>query len=201
MYIIDCNVCRCATTGFIDVSLCTNRHCFKGHKADSCSYGDILRFGNQLCSCSDISYFIDRQCIKLDKEIVQNLELDELLKLIEIGKSWRRLRELQSDICKPDSMYTVDCNQCICNSGHLVCSNKGCDPKPHLRHEKMSEMNETLPELKSNDDKCKPGKKYRYKCNSCVCSSGGYPTCTTMICLEDFVLDAKALRTVLSPKT
>lgn len=201
VYVIECNVCRCATTGFLDVSLCTNRHCFQGHKADSCSYGDILRFGSQLCSCSDISYFIDRQCIKLDKEIVQNLETEELLKLVEIGKSWRRLTELQVDSCKTEMTYTVDCNQCICNKGNLACSQQVCDSKPSLRHEKKPQMIQTLPELKSDDDTCNPGQKYRYKCNSCVCTSEGYPSCTTMICLEDFVLDANALRSVFSAKT
>ncbi|KAI5631045.1 pacifastin inhibitor (LCMII) domain-containing protein [Phthorimaea operculella] len=41
-----------------------------------------------------------------------------------------------------------------------------------------------LPELKSDTEPCEPGKKYRYKCNTCSCNKKGVPSCTTMICLD-----------------
>lgn len=202
LYLFDCNVCRCSSNGYIDIKLCTNRYCYQGHKADTCIYGDFLRLDSEICSCSDINYYIDRLCVKILKHIVQKLETNDIIKLVDIGKSWRRLQDLQSHNCSSETTYTVDCNQCVCVEGHLVCSTKICkqDLRPVFRNDKPGVKNESenLPVLRSGGDLCEPGKKYRYKCNICSCSPDGVPSCTTMICLEDFMLDVKAVRGALS---
>uniref|UniRef100_A0A2A4J4A4 Pacifastin domain-containing protein n=1 Tax=Heliothis virescens TaxID=7102 RepID=A0A2A4J4A4_HELVI len=200
LYLFDCNVCRCPPTGIVDVTQCTTRYCGEGHKADMCLYGDIIRFENEICSCSDINYFIDRLCVKVQNQVVQTLLADEVRKLDDIGRSWRRLRDLQTDFCDPNVMYNVDCNRCACTDGHLVCTKRICEEvitPSSLREEKLNEVD--LPELAQvNGALCEPGKQYRFKCNICSCGFDGHASCTTMVCLEDVVLDEKALRGLLS---
>lgn len=203
-YIIDCNICRCESNGFIDVSECTNRYCTTRHKADTCDYGDVLRMENELCACSDIHFYIDRLCIAIKTRPVQQISAQHLSKLIDVGRSWRRVSELLSDICNTDFVYTVDCNKCVCHDGVLVCTTNICQLKRKiaLRHEKKVDKTksefESLPELHSLDDKCIPGQAYRYKCNTCQCNRNKDLTCGTMICLADYVLDEKDLRGALS---
>ncbi|XP_022818469.1 uncharacterized protein LOC111350967 isoform X2 [Spodoptera litura] len=190
-FLIDCNLCRCSPSGIMDVTLCTNRYCSKGHKADYCAYGDVLRTKTDLCSCSDINYYIDRLCIKILDEPIQIIPTKEILKLDDIKKAGPVLRAA----CNKDDVYEVNCNKCFCKDGELVCTDTVCEYKQgDLKVKKTNEI-EILPELKSV---CQPGKRYRYKCNICTCTKDGFPSCTTMMCLKDYLIDMKSLRGVLS---
>ncbi|XP_049701768.2 uncharacterized protein LOC110381956 isoform X2 [Helicoverpa armigera] len=201
LYLFDCNVCRCPLNGVVDVTQCTTRYCGDGLKADTCVYGDIIRLENEICACSDINYFIDRLCVKIENKVVQTLLPDDVIKLDDIGRSWRRLRDLQTDFCNTDVMYNVDCNRCACVDGHLVCTKRTCEEVKKsfpLRDDRLNEV-EILPELSSlNGTICEPGKQYRLKCNICTCGQDGHASCSTMVCLEDVILDEKALRGLLS---
>ncbi|XP_035452448.2 uncharacterized protein LOC118277659 [Spodoptera frugiperda] len=194
-FLIDCNLCRCSPKGIIDVTLCTNRYCGQGHKADICAYGDVLRTENELCSCSDINYYIDRLCIRILNEPIQIVPTREIMKLDDVGKTRSVLRV----DCNTDAVYEVNCNKCLCKNGDLVCTDAVCEHKKGaVRAEKKNEI-EILPELKSVVGAvCQPGRRYRYKCNICSCTKDGFPSCTTMVCLEDYVLDIKSLRGLLS---
>ncbi|CAB3249135.1 unnamed protein product [Arctia plantaginis] len=204
LYIIDCNVCRCDTTGFINVTACTTRHCTSGHKADPCQIGDILRTDEQICACSDVNFYIDRLCVSIQDHPVQKVSEVALTKLVEVGESWRRVDDLLSNTCDTEVVYSVDCNKCVCSEAHLICTTKICTlrKKIALRREKWShkikDMFYTLPELHSHKDSCIPGKTYRYQCNTCYCTKDGHPSCATMMCLENYVLDETALRGALS---
>lgn len=200
-YLIDCNICRCSDNNVFDVTLCTSRRCGHGHKAESCINGDILRLENELCVCSDINYYIDRLCINILNEVVQPLETKDVMKLEDIGKTWRLMSELSTELCDSDLKYTVDCRDCACKGGHLVCTTNDCKETKELkklRQERVIEISH-LPELESNvGASCKPGKMYRYKCNVCTCTKHGTPSCTKMVCVQNFDLDLSALRGVLS---
>ncbi|KAF9420495.1 hypothetical protein HW555_003245 [Spodoptera exigua] len=191
LFLIDCNLCRCSSKGFIDVTLCTKRLCGRGHKVDDCAYGDMLRTENEMCRCSDINYYIDRLCIKVLKDPVQKIPAKEISKLDDIEKT----------VCNSEVVYKVNCNTCICKDGNLVCTDTPCEHKKStkvpLRAKKTNEI-KSLPRLKSMNAVCEPGKRYRYKCNVCSCTKDGSPSCTTMICLENYVLDMKSLRGLLS---
>ncbi|KAH9636293.1 hypothetical protein HF086_003260 [Spodoptera exigua] len=191
LFLIDCNLCRCSSKGLIDVTLCTKRHCGKGHKVDDCVYGDMLRTENEMCRCSDINYYIDRLCIKVLKDPVQKIPAKEISKLDDIEKK----------VCNSEMVYQVNCNTCICKDGNLVCTDTACEHKKStkmpLRAKKTTAI-KSLPRLKSMNAVCEPGKRYRYKCNVCSCTKDGSPSCTTMICLENYVLDIKSLRGLLS---
>lgn len=117
------------------------------------------------------------------------------MKLDDVGKPRSVLRV----DCNTDAVYEVNCNKCLCKNGDLVCTDAVCEHKKGVvRAEKKNEI-EILPELKSVVGAvCQPGKRYRYKCNICSCTKDGFPSCTTMVCLEDYVLDIKSLRGLLS---
>lgn len=204
LYVVDCNICRCDSTGFINVAACTNRHCTPGHKADSCQIGDILRTNEEICACSDINYYIDRLCVSVENRPVQKVSQLALSKLVEVGESWRRVNDLLSNTCDTRVVYSVDCNKCVCSEEHLVCTTKICTlrKKLALRHERSSHDGNynfmMLPVLHNPKDSCIPGKIYRFQCNTCYCTKDGHPSCATMMCLEDYVLDETALRGALS---
>lgn len=204
LYAVDCNICRCDSTGFINVTACTNRHCIPGHKADSCQIGDILRTREEICACSDINFYIDRLCVPVQDRPIQKVSQSALTKLVEVGGSWRRVNDLLSNKCDTQVIYSIDCNKCVCSEEHLVCTTKICTlrKKIALRNEKSGrqeiEKFMTLPELRNPKQSCIPGKIYRYQCNTCYCTEEGHPSCATMMCLDDFVLDETALRGALS---
>lgn len=70
----------------------------------------------------------------------------------------------------------------------LKCTGRICEKKTALRKRKNMDF-ESLPILDSQDSACVPGKVYRYQCNTCVC--------TTMVCLEEFVMDFKDLKSAM----
>lgn len=192
-YLIDCNICRCDTNGLIRSSLCTSRTCKQGHKADTCAYGDYLRVDNQICLCSDVNYYIDQLCLNINPNRSQIIELNDLSKIIFFGPNLRTVTE-HGTSCTPHSIYFKDCNRCVCiQDGQLMCTNKNClSPKKDIfslkKRIKMSKKSDflSLPELKNKKARCKPGVKYRLKCNICYCTPRRIASCTTMLCLEDF---------------
>lgn len=200
LHLLECNVCRCGENGFIELSSCTNRRCTIGHKVDPCQHGDILRTKTELCSCSDINLYIDRLCFKVSEAPIQEIRAADIESIMEVGKSWTRSNVVPTNetSCKPHTVLTVDCNKCICTeTGLLACTDKKClKPNPGLRTEAKSSFH-SLPKLKNRDSVCVPNKQYRHKCNTCVCSLKGVPTCTTMICLDDFVVDKAALEATM----
>ncbi|KAG6460629.1 hypothetical protein O3G_MSEX012109 [Manduca sexta] len=193
LYLIDCNICRCESTGVFKPSSCTNRPCASKNKAATCTAGDIERFGNELCACSDVNYFIDKLCSPINEKEVQTVEDRKLEKFVYADQPWRRSFE-DNHRCKQNMTFTIDCNTCVCKKNRLECTNHVCKAKEIGRSKNSVKA---LPELKSPDEKCKPGRKYKYKCNICVCADDGSPTCTNMICLEDFILDLRAFRGAL----
>lgn len=196
LYLIDCNVCQCEPNGFLGTTSCTNRKCIRGHKADSCKTGDFLRTDNEICVCSDINYYIDSLCIKIDDIAVQEVNASDINKFIALDKS---LEEV-NDECVQNKKYTIDCNECTCSKqGRLICSKNECTTEKQVLREKSSSNNtfSFLPVLNRSNEECIPHVKYRFNCNTCTCSAVGSPTCTTMICLQDYMLDLKSLRVAL----
>lgn len=195
-YLLDCNVCECGMKGVIELSSCTNRRCVRVRKIDACTYGDYLRTPEEICTCSDINLYIDRLCVKVKDEAIQLIDRSRLKSIIDIGKTWTRTNEIYVKSCIPGSVLITDCNRCFCTSTESwACTMKGCLPPvlSALRSRKQKNEFYSLPKLNSEKGPCKPGKTYRYKCNSCVCSKKGLPICTSMLCMEDVVLDKKAL--------
>ncbi|XP_046973676.1 uncharacterized protein LOC124540254 [Vanessa cardui] len=186
LFLVDCNVCHCDKSGIIKSSFCTKRQCFGGHKADLCNFGDFLRTNDEICICSDINYYIDRLCVKVDGETIQeisNTKIDEIIQNINpIRKS------MTNETCIPYQKYTIDCNSCICSSkGELVCTNKICK-NDKLESKTKYRDNDflKLTKVEDEEDKCNPGQKYRFKCNTCICTHKKTLSCTTMVCLEDY---------------
>ncbi|OWR48894.1 putative pacifastin-related serine protease inhibitor [Danaus plexippus plexippus] len=185
LFLVDCNVCRCEGSGSIKPSSCTNRICSKGHKADRCRFGDFLRTSQEICICSDIGYYVDRLCVKVKNGVVQQLKTNDIEKIINVYK----MRKAMTDTCIPHKEYKVDCNRCICDStGKFSCSQDVCDKEKTIRTSDLSQDFFNLPFINDENEKCKPGEKYRIKCNTCVCTDDSKLSCTTSVCLEDFLV-------------
>ncbi|XP_063833925.1 uncharacterized protein LOC135083090 [Ostrinia nubilalis] len=194
LYLLDCNVCECGPNGVIEMSLCTNRKCHRGRKVEACSYGDVLRINDEICFCSDINLYIDRLCLKVEDTAVQEINRTDLERIIDIGKSWTRTNEIHLTACVPGSVLIYDCNRCFCTAAEVWgCTMKGCLAPKILRSDNKKNDFYSLPTLKNEKEKCEPGQQYRIKCNSCICSKKNRPICTTMLCMEDIVVDKKAL--------
>lgn len=187
LILIDCNICKCSDNGTIKSPSCTKRLCKKGHKADFCKFGDFLRTYEEICICSDINYYIDRLCVKVEGNSVQEINKTKINQIVENINPIRK--SMVSDSCIPQTKYTIDCNNCICdNNGELVCTNKVCDGN-EKELKITNRLNDffDLPEVKSENDACVPRNKYRFKCNTCICTDKMTLSCTTMVCLENFI--------------
>lgn len=178
LYLIDCNVCKCDTKGLIQATSCTNRHCTTDNKADVCRFGDFLRTDTEICLCSDVNYYVDKLCRKINPKVIQEVNVTDVKLVTDIGFKANKK-------CTAFREYYVDCNHCVCDeSGKLICTKKDCRPKKDAR---KSENN--LPSVRSLKEQCIPGKRYKFKCNTCVCTTKKELSCTTMICKEDFIID------------
>ncbi|XP_045514158.1 uncharacterized protein LOC123707841 isoform X1 [Pieris brassicae] len=185
LYLIDCNVCKCDKSGLIQATSCTNRHCKTATKADFCLFGDFLRTHNEICLCSDVNYYIDKLCKKISPNLIQELNTADTKAVTDVGfKSNKK--------CTAFREYYIDCNHCICEeSGQLLCTKRDC------RQNKVNSRrsnNDELPIVQSVNDLCIPGQKYKLKCNTCICTLNEELSCTTMVCLDDFIIDGLALR-------
>lgn len=192
-YLVECNVCLCPVTGHMTADHCTKRHCKKGFKTESCKPGQFLRLTNEICTCSANGYYIDRLCLKIANFRIQRI-IDKELAVIS-DTSALRSQIMGNEICQKNQVYQADCNFCHCNNaGVFICTSKLCtveSSRSSLRSGNTGESKKTpgsiqLPELEMLDQKCEPGKRYRYKCNKCQCSANGVPICTTMLCVGDF---------------
>ncbi|CAH2242976.1 jg13419 [Pararge aegeria aegeria] len=197
LFLIDCNVCQCDNSGRIRQTSCTNRICTtKPHKADVCKFGDFLRTKDEICICSDINFFIDRLCVKVGEKSLQELQRNDIALLTNTS----HIRKNMDHTCVPLMEYKIDCNICVCDkNSELVCTNKICGSKKSaLRIDDGSLDFYNLPSAQYEGQECVPNEKYRIKCNACVCSKKGTLTCTTMVCLEDFIFDERALADTLN---
>lgn len=191
IYLIDCNICKCSPTRRIDFAFCTSRTCPLRDKGDSCTSAQVYRSAKEFCSCSDLNYFIDKLCIKVKDEIVQKIDEKEISKLLHFGNKLNKIGHFCNDTNNYNTTLTIDCNNCTCRGeGKLICSKHDCAEKTVLRSD-SAEKNASiyLPKLGNINDKCKPGVKYKYKCNTCVCNKVGQAICTSTICVEDLVVD------------
>ncbi|KAJ2940808.1 hypothetical protein O0L34_g10056 [Tuta absoluta] len=187
LYAVGCNVCECRATK-LTADACTNRTCATGGKEEPCKMGQLIRVDQQLCACSRIGTYIDDRCIKLPtKETIQKISSGDIAELTAERPVTPHM------ICEPYSVIQQDCNTCSCSPyGRLTCTNKLCLSNANTGNSTMpfgSSLRASrldLPELKSDKEPCEPGQKYRYKCNTCSCSSNRVLACTTMICLEFF---------------
>lgn len=68
LYLIDCNICKCET------SAC----------------GNILRLDDQICVCSEINYYIDRRCVRINHKIIQKIDINEITKITEVNPPGRK---------------------------------------------------------------------------------------------------------------
>ncbi|KAI5631766.1 pacifastin inhibitor (LCMII) domain-containing protein [Phthorimaea operculella] len=179
IYAVDCNVCECRAAN-LTVDACTNRTCAAGTKEDPCKLGQLVRADQQLCACSQIGYYVNDLCINLPtNEKIQKISKEDLAKLNYENPS------PANTTCEPYSIIQQDCNSCSCTaSGHLTCTSKLCLSDSPATDDILRGNRKKLPELKSDTEPCEPGKKYRYKCNTCSCNKKGVPSCTTMICLD-----------------
>ncbi|CAK1543506.1 unnamed protein product [Leptosia nina] len=183
LYLIDCNICKCDRTGHIQSKACTNRHCKTGTKADKCNYGDFLRTNNEICICSDVNYYIDKLCRKIDSRIVQELNITDAKVITNVN--------FKSNKCTAFKEYYIDCNHCICDEGgKLICTKKDCNKSNLRRLDSEVPTKLDLPTVHNENEVCISGQKYKLKCNTCICTPNEELSCTTMICLDDFVIDA-----------
>lgn len=165
-------------------------------KLNSCNPGDVIRTAKELCACSDINFFIDKLCLKLGDEPIQEVEAKALDAIIDFGSYWDDFRIK----CKAFYTYTIDCSYCYCNENGEIfdCEYKQCanrfKDRPNLRVSKLLGHFQALPKLGSLDATCKPGVKYRYNCNTCYCTDEKRPICTSMICLYDLKFTIQDLR-------
>ncbi|XP_053618248.1 uncharacterized protein LOC128679816 [Plodia interpunctella] len=201
MYLVDCNMCICDESGYIDPSRCTTRTCTKGHKIDRCVFGDILRTTDELCSCSDINVYIDRLCVSISEHRIQKIK-NELFDVLIQHDTRLRTIPVFSDRCSQADLAEVDCNTCYCIAGNWACTNKKCEitkKVEKLRNRKKAFL--SLPEVFSDKETCVPFRKYRYRCNTCICSKKKVLSCTSMICLEALLStsDSDATRNIHTP--
>lgn len=191
-YLAECNVCFCPITGKMTAEHCTNRHCKKGSKSESCRPGQFLRLPTEICTCSANGYYIDRLCLRVANFRIQRISNKELAVISDTSSL--RSDIMGNEVCEKNQIYRVDCNFCHCNNaGVFVCTSKLCrieKPKKMLRNGISSgDPNDSilhLPELEDLNEKCEPGLRYRYKCNKCQCSANSVPICTTMLCVGDY---------------
>ncbi|XP_060807392.1 uncharacterized protein LOC106135795 [Amyelois transitella] len=190
-YLVDCNICRCGNDKTIDPNHCTTRQCSKGHKIDKCEHGDILRTVDEICACSDINYYIDRLCLSVSDRRIQRVNKSEIRVLLRKDKTTERLLPTNADKCTPNDVAEVDCNQCYCINGLWACTNKKCVVDIRRKQNGITRKRKkaflSLPEVFNDKEKCVPRKKYRYKCNTCICTKKSVLSCTSMICLESLI--------------
>lgn len=181
-------MCICDASGVINFNSCTTRPCPKRLKGDYCKTGDVYRSANELCICSIVNYYIDRLCLKFVDDVIQPVTPTELAQLIDVKTFW-----IDESECEGNVSFTKDCNTCSCYMNQFICTSKICyDDKAAIRTGKAKEPK--MLELENEDDKCIPRRKYKYRCNTCLCNRKGEALCTSMICLEDMVADAAMLR-------
>lgn len=189
LFLIDCNICQCGKSGVIHPSSCTNRSCTpKGHKSDSCKFGDFLRTDDEICLCSDVNFYIDRLCRKVGDKTLQELDRNDIAFITNTSKI---RKNTETDTCVPFKEHRIDCNRCICDRNReLICTNKICDKTmAALRTGDENVHFFNLPQAEHESQICEPDQKYRIKCNTCICSQQRTLSCTTMVCLEDSMFD------------
>lgn len=193
-YIYECNICVCSASAYISLEYCTNRLCPVKHKIDPCNPGDVIRTEKELCACSNINYFVDSHCVNVTNEVIQEIKAKDLSNLIHLGNYWDNLKYT----CKAFYTYILDCSTCDCASDiKLHCNHKQCEDLVDMRSLRVSKAMkayESLPILENLNTRCTPGIKYRYRCNTCYCTDGQHPICTTMICLDEIILTEDDLR-------
>ncbi|XP_049880371.1 uncharacterized protein LOC126376861 isoform X2 [Pectinophora gossypiella] len=131
-YVVDCNVCLCKS-GILDEASCTNRTCLEGSKVDDCKYGQVLRLDGELCTCSELGFYIDKLCIKV-KGVNTKIEQKDLAILTHEVKGMKENKRTLKDKnlkCEPNSIFNVDCNKCWCSEDgkDMKCTAKLCSPE------------------------------------------------------------------------
>ncbi|KOB67283.1 putative pacifastin-related serine protease inhibitor [Operophtera brumata] len=190
LYITDCNVCLCRYNRLINFDSCTTRACPKRFKGEVCNPGEVYRSANEFCVCNTINHYTDHFCLNVLDDAVQIVQAEYLAGIIDVGRNESSIVE---NTCKDDMTYTMDCNKCTCLNKKYACTKTPCLNKTAgLRVGKLRMS--MMPELKSDDETCVPGKRYKFKCNTCTCNGKKQPVCTSMLCLEDIIVDATVLK-------
>lgn len=193
LYITDCNVCLCKASGVISFDSCTTRSCPKRFKGEVCNAGDVYRSANEFCTCNRINYYTDHYCLNVLDKAIQVIPAKDLNRIIDVGKNEISIDENK---CEDDAIFSKDCNICTCFNNKYTCTDTKCPTESAALREQIKKKT-LLPELKSDDEKCIPGKRYQFKCNTCMCNFKGKAICTSMLCLEDLIIDAAALRKMI----
>ncbi|KAF9420496.1 hypothetical protein HW555_003246 [Spodoptera exigua] len=161
LYLFDCNVCFCPSTGRINPRYCTKRQCHKENIARSdnkeiieevyatCTPSKQYRLGCQTCLC-----------LRNNRLLCDNCTSEENHNLVTTHNT----------ICnqkKPGEIFIKDCNFCYCNRENIYCTAKKC----LQNHTKISlpQIQYNVVEYIQDEYNCIPGSKYKKDCNTCYC--------------------------------
>ncbi|XP_049880306.1 uncharacterized protein LOC126376802 [Pectinophora gossypiella] len=180
-YVVDCNVCLCKS-GILDEASCTNRTCLEGSKVDDCKYGQVLRLDGELCTCSELGFYIDKLCIKV-KGVNTKIEQKDLAILTHEVKGMKENKRTLKDKnlkCEPNSIFNVDCNKCWCSEDgkDMKCTAKLCSPE--ILKQTMFQDSPNIPE----GEKCVKGQTYKKDCGTCTCNENNRMMCSKTACLS-----------------
>lgn len=154
LYLVECNVCLCPTTGFLDFNYCTKKICSKTDPVfkqsneskevaevyAQCDPDKKYKLGCKSCVCLRNNRLLCDNCTKVSQC------MDKV-----VGES-----------------FEMDCNTCHCDkNGMLFCTVKKCLSK-QIETDKIGDQFQ-LSITPDHDLDCMPGTKYLKKCNTCFC--------------------------------
>lgn len=197
LYLFDCNVCFCPTSGQIDPKLCTKKDC-KGEKISrthtkdnieevyaTCIPNQIYKLGCQTC-----------MCLRNNRLLCDNCTAQNDQNRFNGPKTLCHLK-------KPGAVFKRDCNFCHCDrNGTIYCSAKKC-----LRNQteiSLPNLHYALVEPVEDEHNCVPQTKYKKGCNTCHCfmfEGVKYFGCTLRTCKSKSELNPKADETCVEGTT
>ncbi|XP_076052333.1 uncharacterized protein LOC143031863 isoform X2 [Oratosquilla oratoria] len=153
---IDCNWCRCSSTG---IAGCTLRGCMENYKSpdgEQCEDGAVWRRGCNVCNCANGNAVCTRRACPEGF-----------------------FRDPGQPECEGKSSWKKDCNWCNCVDGKSVCTRRACPPTPAS----VSPADPQDVPLTDSYPACVGGSHWRVGCNWCQCVNG-VAACTRTSCVD-----------------
>ncbi|KAJ8710290.1 hypothetical protein PYW07_009656 [Mythimna separata] len=179
LYLFDCNVCFCPSSGQIDPKLCTKRECNKTDIVARTLAKEHVQEVYAMC-IPNKQYKLGCQncmCLRNNRLLCDNCTVPNDVNNLNRPKSLCHLK-------KPGAVFKKDCSFCHCDKNDTIyCQAKKC-LKNHTEIS-LPKVHYTLVDQIEDEQNCVPNTKYKKDCNTCHCFMFGgvkYFGCTLKTC-------------------